>query len=191
MSGYGETRLAEPEHWETCESWLTSAEKIVTLKYPAWWKMTALSECAVEKEGLHGLASRIKLIDSDCWMDRGAAEKTEPCCCARVGHMMQTGQNYPREKNAKNKALSVCWCVFAFATWNMHYRNTWVNTRQHCRLSGWRYSGWIDEYSHRDAEFSKGHKLKPNLGPMRIDWTFCADQYKCFPDFGAEVKLQV
>ena len=66
MSGYGETRLAEPEHWEICESWLTSAEKIVTLKYPAWRKMTALSECAVEKEGLHGLASRIKLIDSDC-----------------------------------------------------------------------------------------------------------------------------
>ena len=66
MPGYGETRLAEPEHWEICESWLTSAEKIVTLKYPAWRKMTALSECAVEKEGLHGLTSRIKLIDSDC-----------------------------------------------------------------------------------------------------------------------------
>ena len=38
--------------------------------------------------------------------------------------MMQPGQNYPREKDAKNKALSVC--VYAFATWNMHYRNTWV-----------------------------------------------------------------
>ena len=40
--------------------------------------------------------------------------------------MMQPGQNYPREKDAKNKALSVCVCVYAFATWNMHYRNTWV-----------------------------------------------------------------
>ena len=44
-------------------------------------------------------------------------EKTEPCCCARGGHMMQPGQIYPREKDAKTKALSVfvCFCSLEFA----------------------------------------------------------------------------
>ena len=162
--------------------------------------MTALSECAVEKEGLHGLASRIKLIDSDCWMDRGAARENRTMLLCKGWTHDATRAKLSQRKRRKKQGTK-CVCVCAFATWNMHYRNTWVNTRQHCRLSGWRYSGWIDEYwdgrgdrgdpSHSDAEFSKGHKLKPNFGPMRIDWTFCADQYECFPDFGAEVKLQV
>ena len=107
MSGYGETRLAEPEHWEICESWLTSAEKIVTLK---WWKMTALSECAVEKEGLHGLASRIKLIDSDCWMDRRAARENRTMLLCKGWTHDATGANLSQRKRRENQSTK-CVCM--------------------------------------------------------------------------------
>ena len=141
MPGYGETRLAEPEHLEICESWLTSAEKIVTLKYPAWWKMTALSECAVEKEGLHELASRIKLIDSDCWMDRRAARENRTMLLCKGWTHDATRAKLSQRKRRKNQSTK---CVYAFATWNMHYRNTRVNTRQHCRLNSWIESQWLN-----------------------------------------------
>ena len=87
--------------------------------------MTALSECVVEKEGLHGLASRIKLIDSDCWMDRGAARENRTMLLCKGRTHDANGAKLSQRKRRKNQSTK-CVCVFAFATWNMHYRNTWV-----------------------------------------------------------------
>ena len=128
-------------------------------------KMKRRRECEVEKEGrLHRLAlrgeSRIKLIDSDCWMDWSSPRKYNPLQSS-VATRVNIPQQYVHSRRSMYTFYRLLWCtrVYRCGLQPLDPSARGPDTRGAFRFVFWTFCGcyteglWLDKRRGFDRSF--------------------------------------